>query len=55
MPAWGEFLGEGKVHLLTAYVYGLGGGVKDAPVAAPAVPAEAPPAAAVAAAPAEKK
>lgn len=29
MPAWGEFLGEGKVHLLTAYVYGLGGGVKD--------------------------
>jgi cytochrome c oxidase cbb3-type subunit 3 len=23
MPTWGEFLGEGKVHLLTAYVYGL--------------------------------
>jgi len=23
MPAWGEFLGEGKVHVLTAYVYGL--------------------------------
>ena len=38
MPAFGEFLGEAKVHLLTAYVYGLGGGVKDAPAteAAPA-------------------
>ncbi len=36
MPAYGEFLGEAKVHLLTAYVYGLGGGEKDAPVAAPA-------------------
>lgn len=23
MPAWQEFLGEGKVHLLTAYVYSL--------------------------------
>ncbi len=23
MPAWGEFLGPGKVHLLAAYVYGL--------------------------------
>lgn len=23
MPAWKEFLGEGKVHLLSAYVYGL--------------------------------
>ncbi|MFC3627105.1 cytochrome-c oxidase, cbb3-type subunit III [Vogesella amnigena] len=23
MPAWKEFLGDGKVHLLTAYVYGL--------------------------------
>jgi cytochrome c oxidase cbb3-type subunit 3 len=23
MPSWGEFLGEHKVHLLTAYVYGL--------------------------------
>ena len=23
MPAFGEFLGEDKVHLLTAYVYGL--------------------------------
>jgi cytochrome c oxidase cbb3-type subunit 3 len=26
MPAFGEFLGDAKVHLLTAYVYGLGGG-----------------------------
>ncbi|MFN4237478.1 MAG: cytochrome-c oxidase, cbb3-type subunit III [Vogesella sp.] len=23
MPAWKDFLGDGKVHLLTAYVYGL--------------------------------
>ena len=23
MPAWGEFLGPSKVHLLAAYVYGL--------------------------------
>jgi cytochrome c oxidase cbb3-type subunit 3 len=37
MPAWGEFLGEAKVHLLTAYVYGLGGGVKGAPAAVAAV------------------
>lgn len=27
MPAFGDFLGEAKVHLLAAYVYGLGGGV----------------------------
>ena len=40
MPAYGEFLGDAKVHLLTAYVYGLGGGAKDAP---PAAPAEAAP------------
>ena len=39
MPAFGEFLGDAKVHLLTAYVYGLGGGEKAAPAAAPA-PAE---------------
>lgn len=26
MPGFGEFLGNAKVHLLTAYVYGLGGG-----------------------------
>jgi hypothetical protein len=37
------------VHLLTAYVYGLGGGEKDAPAAA------APAAATAEAAPAEKK
>ena len=30
MPAFGDFLGDAKVHLLTAYVYGLGGGVKEA-------------------------
>jgi cytochrome c oxidase cbb3-type subunit 3 len=23
MPAWGEFLGEGKVHVLAAYVWSL--------------------------------
>ncbi|MDP3514088.1 MAG: cytochrome-c oxidase, cbb3-type subunit III [Sulfuritalea sp.] len=45
MPSFGEFLGDAKVHLLTAYVYGLGGGVKGAaPAAAPAAPAEAMPA-----------
>ena len=44
MPAFGEFLGDAKVHLLTAYVYGLGGGAKDVPAVVPA-----------AAAPAEKK
>lgn len=33
MPAFGEFLGEAKVHLLTAYVWGLGGGVKPAEAA----------------------
>jgi len=42
MPAFGDFLGESKVHLLAAYVYGLGGGAKaeakvEAPVAADAV------------------
>lgn len=48
MPAWGDFLGKAKVHLLAAYVWGLGGGVKPAPApvaeAAPATeaPAEAP-------------
>ncbi len=43
MPAFGEFLGDAKVHLLTAYVYGLGGGVKeDAPAAAPAATAAEP-------------
>jgi cytochrome c oxidase cbb3-type subunit III len=33
MPAWGDFLGEAKVHILTSYVWGLGGGVKPAPAA----------------------
>ncbi len=41
MPAFGEFLGDAKVHLLTAYVYGLGGGGKDAPAAVPAAAASA--------------
>ncbi len=40
MPAFGEFLGPAKVHLLTAYVWGLGGGAKgEAKPAAAAVPA----------------
>jgi cytochrome c oxidase cbb3-type subunit 3 len=52
MPAWGDFLGEAKVHLLTAYVYGLGGGQE--PAAAPAPAPEAAPAAEVPAA-ADKK
>ncbi|MDO8347758.1 MAG: cytochrome-c oxidase, cbb3-type subunit III [Rugosibacter sp.] len=43
MPAFGEFLGEAKVHVLTAYVYGLGGGVAES--SAPAVAAPADPAA----------
>ncbi len=30
MQPYGEFLGEARVHLLTAYVWGLGGGVKPA-------------------------
>lgn len=30
MPAFGQFLGDAKVHLLAAYVYGLGGGVAKA-------------------------
>jgi cytochrome c oxidase cbb3-type subunit III len=48
MPAWGDFLGDAKVHLLAAYVWGLGGGVTpepkpvEVPAAAPA--AEAAPA-----------
>ena len=39
MPAFGDFLGDAKVHLLAAYVYGLGGGVKETP----SVPVEATP------------
>lgn len=34
MPAFGDFLGEAKVHLLTAYVWGLGGGEQPAPAIA---------------------
>ena len=41
MPAYGEFLGDAKVHLLTAYVYGLGGGEKASPAAAPVASAPA--------------
>lgn len=37
MPAWGEFLGDAKIHLLSAYIWGLGGGVKPAPQAEVAV------------------
>ena len=43
MPAHRERLGEAKVHLLAAYVYGLGGGVAptaQAEAAAPAAPAD---------------
>ena len=51
MPAWGLFLGPAKTHILAAYVWGLGGGVKPEakPVEAAAAPAEAAPAAAPAA------
>ena len=54
MPAHKDFLGEAKVHLLAAYVFGLGGGQDAAP--APAA-AAAPPAAAseAAVAPAPQK
>jgi len=38
MPPQGPVLGDAKVHLLTAYVWGLGGGVKPSP--APAVAPE---------------
>jgi cytochrome c oxidase cbb3-type subunit 3 len=42
MPAFQEMLGDAKIHLLTAYVWGLGGGQKPAaPVAAAAPTAEA--------------
>lgn len=39
MPAFGEFLGDAKVHLLAAYVYGLGGGVNDVTAAPTSEPA----------------
>lgn len=41
MPAQLQALGEAKVHLLTAYVYGLGGGVAPAPASAPEAAAPA--------------
>jgi cytochrome c oxidase cbb3-type subunit 3 len=45
MPAFQDMLGDAKIHLLTAYVWGLGGGEKPAVVAevpaAEAAPAEA--------------
>lgn len=40
MPAFGDFLGEAKVHLLAAYVYGLGGGEKPATTPDPAAAAQ---------------
>ncbi|HEX8980092.1 MAG TPA: cytochrome-c oxidase, cbb3-type subunit III [Parasulfuritortus sp.] len=47
MPAFQTMLGDAKIQLLTAYVWGLGGGEKPAapapaPVAAPEAPAAAP-------------
>jgi len=45
MPAFQEMLGDAKLHLLAAYVWGLGGGQQPAaPVAAEAAPVEAAPA-----------
>lgn len=42
MPAWRDFLGEPKVHLLAAYVLSLSGGEPSPqPAAAPAAPAAA--------------
>ena len=47
MPAHKDFLGEAKVHLLAAYVFGLGGGQSAPPApAAAAAPTAAPEAAA---------
>ncbi|TCJ16292.1 cytochrome-c oxidase, cbb3-type subunit III [Parasulfuritortus cantonensis] len=43
MPAFQDMLGDAKVHLLTAYVWGLGGGEKPAAAPAPAAAAEAAP------------
>lgn len=45
MPAWSELLGPAKVHLLAAYVYGLGGGQKPVPAPAAVAPAALDPAA----------
>jgi cytochrome c oxidase cbb3-type subunit 3 len=55
MPAFGEFLGPAKVHLLTAYVWGLGGGVKPAPAAPAQAEAQPAPEQTAGAAPAEQK
>jgi cytochrome c oxidase cbb3-type subunit 3 len=52
MPAQQQALGEAKVHLLAAYVWGLGGGVAKAPEPAPAPEAAAPAAEAAPAVPA---
>ena len=41
MPAFKEFLGPEKVHILAAYVYGLGGAMEAAPAPAPAAAAPA--------------
>jgi cytochrome c oxidase cbb3-type subunit 3 len=49
MPSEHEALGEAKIHLLAAYVWGLGGGQQPAPPA----PAPAPDASSAAAAPAD--
>ena len=46
MPAFKEFLGEAKVHLLAAYVWSLSNNPAAAPAAAPAAPAAPAPAAA---------
>jgi cytochrome c oxidase cbb3-type subunit 3 len=52
MPAQLQALGDAKVHLLAAYVWGLGGGVAKAPEPAPAPEAAAPAAEAAPASPA---
>ncbi len=39
MPAFQAMLGDAKIHLLSAYVWGLGGGMKPAPAAEPAAEA----------------
>ena len=41
MPAWGGFLDKDKLHIMTAYVWGLSNKDGKAPVAAPAEPAAA--------------
>lgn len=53
MPAFGEFLGEAKVHLLTAYVVSLGGSMADNSVSPAPTDTAAAPSAATAEAAAE--